>query len=183
MNAEEYAEHWDRNKIWLHYRMPRHQKRFRTIASALRGGEGRTFADIGCVFGHSTHKLKALVGGEWMGIDFSELAIARAREAFPAIDFRFIENIDGLRHLPQFDGVVCSEVIEHLEDDALLVEGLVAMTRRVLVVTTPCVAVKSVNHLRLYDEKSLAELFGEYSGIRIAKAPPFFYAVMRKPNA
>ena len=110
MNANEYIEHWDKNRIWEHLKWPRHQQRFKTIASYLYG---KTFADVGCAFGHSTFYLKRFRSGEWTGIDFVEKAIEKAGAKFQGIDFRYLENIDALKFCSQFDGVVCSEVIEH----------------------------------------------------------------------
>ena len=78
----------------------------------------------------------------------------------------------------QFDGVVCSEVIEHVEKDQELVNGLIAITKKVLVITTPDREVNDPGHLRVYDKGMLEALFCGQR-FKIHRIKPFFYVVVR----
>ncbi|HZX09940.1 MAG TPA: class I SAM-dependent methyltransferase [Acidobacteriota bacterium] len=176
MNAKKYIEHWEKNKVWTHLKWPKHQNRFKTIASFLKG---ETFIDIGCAYGHSTYWLKKFRDGKWAGLDFSKKAIKIAKEYFKEMNFFYLENIENLKGFMQFDGVVCSEVIEHVEDDVSLVEGLLGITKKILVITTPCVKIDDPGHLRLYTEEMLHNLFKE-TNHKVYKRRPFWYVVVRK---
>ena len=118
--------------------------------------------------------------GTWTGIEFDATAIIKAKGFFPDIKFRHIADTGELHNLPKYDGVICSEVIEHVEHDQRLVDNLVAITRRMLVITTPCYEVDDPGHLRLYTEKMLRQLFKAHGEIEILKTRRFFYVVWRR---
>jgi 2-polyprenyl-3-methyl-5-hydroxy-6-metoxy-1,4-benzoquinol methylase len=180
MNADKYMdEHWIKNKIWTHLDWERHKLRLKLCALHL-GDQGRRFIDVGCACGHSTAQLKRYRPGDWTGADFSHKGIELARKFFPGITFFFLHGFGELTQLGLFDGVVCSEVIEHVEDDAGLAEALMAITSCSLVVTTPTRSISDPGHLRLYNEKRLDGLF---SGIphEIKRYEPFFYLIGQKP--
>jgi len=177
MNATDYLKLWEKHKVWERLACAKHQERFRKITSFLKG---KTFVDVGCAYGHSTHYMKKMIGGGWTGIDFDKRAIKKAKELFPDIDFKYLPNIDQLKSLPIYDNVVCSEVIEHVENDQLLVDNLISITGKNLVITTPLKKVNSKGHLRLYNEEMLLKLFKNYSRFECIKAYPFYYMILRK---
>lgn len=181
MDAEEYlTEHWIKNRIWTHLQRPRHQNRLRTCASYL---EGQNFLDVGCALGHSTRELKNYRNGYWSGLEFHKETVEKAIINFPDIRFYHAENFDLLSACGrQFDGVVCSEVIEHVEDDGAFIKGLIEIARKVLVITTPCAWVNDPGHLRLYSKRSLFNLFNGHN-FRITKDKYFFYGITRINNA
>ena len=178
MNAPEYLELWEKGQAWKGLRSKRHQARLRRCAEAVAGGQ--TFADVGCAFGHSTAILRGFCPGLWTGIDFGARAVSRAAELFPDIRFVYRREIDDLPALGRFDGVVCSEVIEHVEDPGALVAALWGMTGRRLVVTTPARKVISAGHLRTYTEEALYKLFWAPLGARIERDDHFFYVTAER---
>jgi len=172
MNAEEYiTKHWVPNKIWTHLEWPKHQKRLRRCAGLV---EGETFADVGCACGHSTNIMAKFRVGSWCGIDFSETAVEMARKLFPDLIFS-----TQLEEGTVFDSVVCSEVIEHVEDDKALVEQLLAVTRKRLVLTTPSMEVNDPGHLRLYTVPMLHE-FATECKCRIVDEDGYYYTTIIK---
>lgn len=178
MEAKDYLEnHWIKNKIWTHLEWPKHQDRFRACVSYL---EGKRFIDIGCGLGHSTNILKKFLPGNWSGLEFMQEAVDRAKELFPDISFYYSKDFNFLPTCGQFDGVVCSDVIEHVENDKALIEGLVNITKKTLVITTPNKRVNDPGHLRLYDENLLSRLFSQYKNVEIKKIGLFFYIIWRK---
>ena len=163
MNATEYMKHWEKAEIWTHYKWPKHQKRFGQIASMC---EGKDCADVGCCFGHSTHLLGQLYPANWTGIEFDEKAIEKARELFPQYNFSYIYyQFLGMPSYPRFDTVVCSEVIEHIEDDKSFVKWLMAFKRIKLILTTPNRHVDDPGHLRIYNPDMIEDLLGDFSYI------------------
>jgi len=180
MTAKDYIEkHWIKNKIWTHLEYPRHQDRLKTCVSYL---DGEKFIDIGCALGHSTNILKKFRPGTWSGLDFWQKAISQARELFPKIHFYYSNDFNLLPICGQHDGVVCSEVIEHVADDQALVNGLIDITKNVLVMTTPCISVNDPGHLRVYTEETLGKLFTGQD-FKIIKTPKFFYVIMKASSS
>lgn len=151
-------QHWENNKVWTHLEWSRHQARLRACSEAC---EGAAFYDVGCAFGHSTAIMAGFKPGAWAGVDFSRVGINKAKELYPQTPFHYLQNINDLPSLPCVDSVVCSEVIEHVEDPALLVSGLKAIARKRVVLTTPSKRVSDPGHLRVYDLLSLSAVLGE----------------------
>jgi len=172
MTAAEYINtHWSKNEIWRNNQSPHHQKRLSACAGLV---EGEKFIDVGCCFGHSTNSLKTLHPGDWSGLDFSKRAVNEARRLFPEITFHHSKNFNMLPVCGKFDSVVCSEVIEHVEEDKELIKGLLGITKNVLIMTTPNRAVNDPGHIRVYNESSLAKLF-DGKDVLIKSEGIFFY--------
>jgi 2-polyprenyl-3-methyl-5-hydroxy-6-metoxy-1,4-benzoquinol methylase len=180
MEAVEYLKHWkpvNKNRL---LRCKKHQKRFRDCVGYIIGTD---YIDVGCAEGHSTNIMKGMKPGNWTGIDFCPRTINSAIIQFPHIKFKYIDKIENLHRAGKFDSVICSEVIEHVENDRLMIDKLIEITRNVLIMTTPSVGVKSVGHLRLYNKTSLRELFSKYPETEIIEESPFFYMIYRRNHA
>ena len=175
VTAEQYVEgHWRKKKIWTHLTAPKHQARFKACVDLL---VGQDFADIGCGFGHSTAIMREMRGGRWTGVDFYPGVVENVKEYFPDLASVGLAKVSDLPFLPEFDSVVCSEVIEHVENDQELVDGLLAITRHNLVITTPLRPVNDPGHLRVYAEESLAALFKGYT-VEISTLVGLFFVVV-----
>jgi len=176
LSAEEYmAQHWIPQKIWSHTAWATHQRRYKRCAGLL---VGRNFADVGCATGHSTFYMSAHREGNWLGVDFSETAIKKAREFFPNISFEYYNDIEHFGKVAAIvDSIVCSEVLEHVENDKTFLEILVAHASKRVVLTTPMHRVSDPGHIRLYTEEEIAKLC---SGLRyqLFTEEPFFYIVI-----
>lgn len=177
MKAKEYLEnHWIKNKIWTHLEWPKHQNRLRMCTSYL---EGEKFIDVGCGLGHSTYHMKKFLSGNWSGMEFWKGAVVQAKKLFPEIKFYYSEDFNFLPVCGKHDGVVCSEVLEHVEEDRELIEGLLSITKDTLVITTPSHAVNDPGHVRLYNEAMLADLF-RGTQFNIHRDKPFFYIIVKQ---
>jgi 2-polyprenyl-3-methyl-5-hydroxy-6-metoxy-1,4-benzoquinol methylase len=188
MTADEYLKHWAGREVWKRLVLPHHQERLRRCASYLPAdpaGNVEGFVDVGSALGHSTAILRGFRPGRWTGIDFSREAIDRAARTFADILFVYLAEVTEIELLPRFAGVVCSEVIEHVQDDAALVRGLWAITGGTLVLTTPRRVVDDPGHLRLYSREALEELLQDagVKGVRIETSSRYFYAVARREEA
>lgn len=98
-------------------------KRIRAVLEAFRGKEDEIILEVGCGAGNILEKMKA---GRLVGIDFSLRMAKRTSERLA--DRINVHSLQADGHkLPFqnqiFDGVICTEVLEHVEDpDRLLGE-------------------------------------------------------------
>jgi 2-polyprenyl-3-methyl-5-hydroxy-6-metoxy-1,4-benzoquinol methylase len=177
MNATEYMNDWRQVKGWSQLSLPYHQGRFKRCVSLLVGD---TFIDVGCACGHSTNYMNKFHQAQWFGMDFDQGGVDEARKLFPKYEFIYSPDYDMVKAAAgrTFDTVVCSEVIEHIEDDAAFVRGLILLACRRVVITTPNVRVKDPGHLRSYMRGMLAELLEGTGRVRVLSEGRFFYAVI-----
>jgi 2-polyprenyl-3-methyl-5-hydroxy-6-metoxy-1,4-benzoquinol methylase len=188
MTADEYLKHWKGREVWKRLVLPHHQERLRRCASYLPpdpAGFVEGFVDVGSALGHSTAILRGLRPGRWTGVDFSREAIDTAARTFADIVFVYLEKVEELALLPRFAGVVCSEVIEHVEDDEALIRGLWAITGGTLVLTTPKRIVDDPGHLRLYSRETLDKLLRDagVQDVRIETSSRYYFVVARRGEA
>lgn len=99
----------------------------------------RNVLDVGCGEGFVTAFLKErLPAAELVGVDLSDGALAYARQHFGTQ--ATFQKAD-IYQLPfpdrTFDTVVCSEVLEHLEDPDRAMQELKRVARRYVVITVP----------------------------------------------
>ena len=156
---------------------------YATIANYL---EGEAFLDVGCASGHSTMRLSKLYPGKWHGLDFSEYAIARAKELFPTFPFYYAKNFDLLGCIKKkFDSTVCLETLEYIDEDWKLIQGTMRITKKVLAISTPCIPIDNPGCMRLYTKDSLSELLGanrKYNYEIIEDKPFLFAKVWHRKN-
>jgi len=96
--------------------------------------------DVGCGSGHLLMEVKKIFpAAKLQGVDFSPESIRLARQLTPGLSFEVlsifeVENLDR-----QFDLVLCTEVLEHLEEADLAMKKLLAVLRPggALVITVP----------------------------------------------
>ena len=177
MKANDYIiGHWEKKEIWKNNQRPHHRKRLNMIARSMKG---KKFLDVGCCFGHSTNALKKLHPGDWSGLDFSDYAVKKASQLFPEMIFYYAKDFRLLPVCGKFDSVVCSEVLEHVEEDQALIKGLLEITKNTLILTTPHRFVNDPGHIRVYNEITLAYLL-EGTQYKIQKDGLFFYIMVNK---
>lgn len=116
MSADGYDAGW---RVWsdmIRYH-PGSRHRRRLIRACLRGLRPRTVLDVGCGDGTLLVELQRALPGSvrFAGADLSPEVVERTRRDLPGVEFHVLDLARAA--LPQrFDLVVCSEVLEHLED-------------------------------------------------------------------
>lgn len=173
--AEEYMAYWRTHETWTHLTRPKHIERLHTCADWIVGD---TFVDVGCALGHSTGIMKTRKAGDWTGVDFDPTIVPEAGKLFPDIKFVYASSMENLGTLGKWDGVVCSEVIEHVPDPKALVDALLCITGKRLIISTPSIYVNDIGHVRLYTMVALMDFmhgFDTVHSFRIDEIHNFFY--------
>lgn len=120
--------------------------RARAVASVLpavgKRIRPRRILDVGCGQGRYTGLLRSYFPKmEYVGIDFSEVAVAKAREKYPSLTFS-VGLAESLGTIPDmsFDMVISIEVLEHVVDAHRVVGEFARVLRPGggVLLTTPC---------------------------------------------
>lgn len=94
--------------------------------------------DVGCGMGFTAAACKP-DSSYYTGMDISEEAIKMARELFGASEFHILDATK--EPLPfndnSFDTVLCSELVEHVEDYGFLLKEIRRVAKRDIVLTVP----------------------------------------------
>lgn len=146
----------------------------------------QTVLDAGCGNGIFLHDLRQEYGDKirLVGCDVSEQAIQQAQEWVDA-EFHVL-NLQEASLPQEFDLVICSETLEHIENDAAAAANLYKMSRS-LVVSVPGNQMKQedqhAGHYRRYTRQSLRQLL-ENAGFEVLSVDewgfPFFSPFYRK---
>ena len=108
------------------------------ICEVLQPLEFGTVLDVGCGEGYlSRVLLDRFPGIRVKGVDISPAAVERARERCPEGDFEVARFEDLARWTERFDLVVCSEVLEHIDDPATGAKILAGRSGGKVLVTVP----------------------------------------------
>lgn len=98
-----------------------YQPLFRKVVDFARKEQLRSVLEVGCGSGVLAEML-ITAGIEYCGFDFSPVAIEKARSRNSKGQFSVADATDPGSYPPDYDGIVCCEVLEHIEDDLKVIE-------------------------------------------------------------
>jgi SAM-dependent methyltransferase len=178
-----WDERWDDMKKYGP--MSRHVRRI--IRKLIGPLSFRTVCDVGCGQGSLLRELMTEHPGiEPYGTDISAAAVELARRKVPQGAFDILD-LEQDYSGPAFDLVICSEVLEHIEDDVTAIRNLRKMTAGYIVVTTVQGRMRSfeageVGHVRNYAYGELAQKL-ENGGFEVMRSVdwgfPFYSPLYR----
>ncbi len=111
---------------------------FRTLLGLISEKKVESILDVGCGEGFTLNRLKENGTGKKLeGIEYKKDAIELGKKTYP--DIKITEG--SIYDLPykdnSFDLVLCTEVLEHLDDPSKALEELVRVSKKYLVLSVP----------------------------------------------
>lgn len=157
-----------------HYYSPAPRHRRRLVLKWIAGLEFNNVLDAGCAQPHLLEEIFRRRRVPVYGCDFSEEVIAQNRLRFPQAEFEVVDlSVSRWPGERQFDLVICSEVIEHIEQWTKALSNVAAMARRYLLVTVPSGPMypidRYVGHCRHFTGGELSEEIAAL-GFRVARS-------------
>ncbi len=150
-----------------------HRRRMVAQLARRHAASARRILDVGCGQGELLRELeRALPGARVAGADLSAQSIADSQKRNPGADLFVLDltapDFDAVQQgrLGRYDLVVCSEVVEHIDDDALAVRRLCSLLAPggTLILTVPGGRMsrfdKVIGHHRHYRSRDLERLLG-----------------------
>jgi len=136
-----YDRYWQGMKPLGRYKLMRAQWIANTLQKLCRQSAGNEFKllDLGCGDGRLAPFWQLVTGARTYALDLSPMAVKNAQQLFPSI----IYCEGDATHTPyedeMFDIVVCQEVLEHIEQQHLLVKEAARILQKKgkLILTTP----------------------------------------------
>lgn len=120
---------------------------------------GKSVLDLGCGAGQLTRYLN---GHDYLGVDFSTVAIDIAKERFPS----YVFNVGDIRNLAineDFDTVTLIEILEHLDNPIVAINVAQSRAERRIIVTVP-VDMPDTAHVKpTWEKEDIEALLGELS--------------------
>ncbi|MFA5358409.1 MAG: class I SAM-dependent methyltransferase [Patescibacteria group bacterium] len=111
---------------------------YQTLLKEINNLQIENIIDIGCGEGFTLDRIqKSSINKELVGIDSSLVAVNLGKELFPQLDLR----LGNIYQLPfpdkSFDLVVCTEVLEHLENPSQALQEIVRMAKKYIILSVP----------------------------------------------
>lgn len=144
MNDVNYDKAWGTWGEMIDY-SPAPMHRRRLIKQLMRGLKFKTVLDVGCGNGKLIDEIHKKFGVQVSGIDVSDLITRENRIRYKKHNFHCMD-IQRTCLDEKFDLVICSELIEHLDNLEKAFDNLTKMTLRYLIVTTPAGAVFPIDN-------------------------------------
>ena len=181
--TEEYDRQWRLLPDYIRYH-PGARHRRRLILKWVRGLGCHRILDVGCGPGELVDLLRRRLGRcELAGCDVAPDLIEANRKRFPTATFHVLDIEQG-RLDERFDLVVCSEVIEHVEDQAAAFGNLADMVTPGghLLVTCPTGKIHPTEvhfgHISHPSRQELLEL-GRANGLRTVRCLNWGWPIYR----
>lgn len=105
----------------LPYKRSPYYPMFKDVRASLQKNKAQRVLEVGCGTGTMAHMLFESTQLSYRGFDFSQIAVEKARERTGRIDVFSVGDATAAATYAnlEYDSVICTEVLEHIEDDLL----------------------------------------------------------------
>lgn len=145
----------------LPYRRSPYYPLFRAVRDKLRTNNAQRILEVGCGTGSMAQMIFDSMQLPYRGFDFSPVAVQRAQKRTGRQDLFFVGDATSLATYADisYDTIVCTEVLEHIEDDLAAIRHWMPGTLCVCSVPN----FDADTHVRHF--RSAAEVAQRYSGL------------------
>lgn len=111
---------------------------YKTFLKELKKLDIKSVLDVGCGEGFILNKLrKENIGSLWEGIDYSKDAIEIGKKIHPYLNLKQESIYDSKYRDNSFDLVICTEVLEHLEDPSKALKEVLKISKKFVLLSVP----------------------------------------------
>jgi 2-polyprenyl-3-methyl-5-hydroxy-6-metoxy-1,4-benzoquinol methylase len=111
---------------------------YKTFIKELKKLDIKNVLDVGCGEGFILSKLKEEeIGRSWEGIDYSMEAVEIGKKINPDLDLKQGSIYDSKFKDNSLDLVVCTEVLEHLEDPKKALKEVLRISKKYVLLSVP----------------------------------------------
>lgn len=154
---------------------------FNILLSQIKNLKIESVLDVGCGEGFTLNKLKENnIGKKHEGVDYAKEAIVIGSKLYPKLNLHQ-GNIYDLKYKDNsFDLVICSEVLEHLENPQKALKELARVSKKYLVLSVPNEPFfylfnytqwgKDIGHINKWTSREFKKLVNKQRKIKILKA-------------
>lgn len=153
-----------------HYTESEYYFLWSVIADRIQRTTARSILEIGCGSGQLACLLQDKVACKYVGFDFSRTRVEFARKAYPSLSFMQQDAFQtDLFTTCDYDAVVCTEFLEHVEEDTVALNRIRKGSR--FYGTVP--NFPFVSHVRHFDDEDavLARYSNHFRDLRVDKFP------------
>jgi len=137
-NTEKWWDRKFRNSKWTNpnYIMDR-LKKYNFLMNVLPSNKKFSLLEIGCASGYGLNLIKENFPlASLYGIDFSRVAIERARELYPEIEFEY-GDIQSYEFSRKYDYIIMTRTLEHLTKPFAIIDKCLKYAKAVVINTPP----------------------------------------------
>lgn len=111
---------------------------YSTLISLVKPLKAVSILDAGCGEGFTIERLsKSGIGKNIEGVEYSKEAMSFGKKLFPHLTIKQGSIYDLPYKVNSFDLVVCTEVLEHLEEPAKALGEMLRVSRKYLIISVP----------------------------------------------
>lgn len=134
LTTDNYRKHTHRNPIQRYLI----DNFYKALFAEVKKRKPKTVLDVGCGEGFTLERLrKQNIGEKLEGVDFLKTAIEIGKKAHPELHLKEGTIYDLPYKDKSFDLVICSEVLEHLEDPKKALSELERVAKKHIVLSVP----------------------------------------------
>jgi 2-polyprenyl-3-methyl-5-hydroxy-6-metoxy-1,4-benzoquinol methylase len=131
-----YNQHWEADWDDMKNYGPYARHLRRIVIDFIRPLQFNSVLDVGCGQGTLLTNVAAVAPhAELYGTDFSITALQMAKQRLPDAVFT-IMDVTHNTYQAAFDLVLCTDVLEHIEDDVAAIQNLARLTKKYLLIAT-----------------------------------------------